>query len=341
MNAIVRDRYGGPEVLRIGDKVKPTLTPDGVLVRVHAAGVNAHDWHMMRGKPYLARPSEGFRRPKDGVLGIELAGIAEAVGANVTDIQPGDAVFGSRWGAFAEYVVGRNIVPMPSNLTFEEAATIPVTGQTALQGLRDKGGLEPGQRVLINGAGGGVGTSAIQIAKALGGVVTAVTRTASVDLARSLGADEVIDHTREDYTRSGRRWDLVLDVGGNHSLAATARALTPTGTMVLVAPGPGDWAGPIIRVVGAAVRSRLTKQRFRPFLSQVSREDLLFLKELVETGKLRPVVDRTYAFEQVPEAITYVESGRARGKIAITVGELGQAAMRARHPFLAAVRSSS
>ena len=248
MKAFVKDRYGSPDVLQLQEVDKPELSgPDAILVRVRATALNAHDWHMLRGKPYLARLTEGFRRPKERQLGLDVAGIAEEVGANVTDVRPGDAVYGSRWGAFAEYVSSRNMVPMPGGLTFEEAAAIPTAGMTALQGLRDRGALEAGQQVLINGAGGGVGTFAVQIAAALGGEVTAVTSTKNVEMVRSIGATEVIDYTREDFTRGSRRYDLILDIGGNRRLSAMRRALTPTGRIVMVAPQPGQWIGPIAR----------------------------------------------------------------------------------------------
>ncbi len=240
MHAIVNDRYGPPDVLGVRDIDQPTLTDDGVLVRVHATSINAFDWHTMRGKPYIARLDGGLRRPKTHVLGLDVAGVVEAAGPAVVGLKVGDRVFGSRLGAFAEYVNGRNFVPMPTTLTFEEAAAVPTAGLTALQGLRDKGGIQPGQRVLINGAGGGVGTFAVQIAKSFGADVTATTSTANLDLIHSLGADTVIDHTRDDVTKGSSRFDLILDCGGNHSLAKLRRVLTPTGTIVIVAPGPGQ-----------------------------------------------------------------------------------------------------
>ena len=295
----------------------PALTPSSC--GFARAALNAHDWHMLRGKPYLARLTEGFRRPKERQLGLDVAGIAEEVGANVTDVRPGDAVYGSRWGAFAEYVSSRNMVPMPAGLTFEEAAAVPTAGMTALQGLRDRGALESGQRVLINGAGGGVGTFAVQIAVALGGGVTAVTSTKNVEMARSIGATEVIDYTHDDFTRGSRRYDLILDIGGNRRLSAMRRALTPTGRIVMIAPQPGQWIGPIARVAGAVITTRLGSRPAGAFLADVSRDDLLALKELIEAGKLRPVIDRTYRFDQIPEGIRYVESGAAAGKVAVTM----------------------
>ena len=320
MKAFVKDRYGSPDVLQLQEVDKPELSgPDAILVQVRATALNAHDWHMLRGKPYLARLTEGFRRPKERQLGLDVAGIAEEVGANVTDVRPGDAVYGSRWGAFAEYVSSRNMVPMPAGLTFEEAAAVPTAGMTALQGLRDRGALESGQRVLINGAGGGVGTFAVQIAVALGAEVTAVTSTKNVEMARSIGATEVIDYTHDDFTRGSRRYDLILDIGGNRRLSAMRRALTPTGRIVMVAPQPGQWIGPIARVAGAVITTRLGSRPAGAFLADVSRDDLLALKELIEAGKVRPVIDRTYRFDQIPEGIRYVESGAAAGKVAVTM----------------------
>lgn len=318
MKAIVNDRYGSPDGMELRDVDKPEVTDDGVLVRVRATSVNAYDWHMMRGKPYIARLS-GLRKPKTTVLGLDVAGIVEAVGANVTHLKPGDEVFGSRSGAFAEYVSGRNFVPMPAGFTFEQAAAVPCAGQTALQGLRDKGGIQAGQRVLINGAGGGVGTFAVQIAKAFGADVTGVTSTRNLEMVRSIGADHVIDYTREDFTRSGQRYDLILDPGGNRSLSDIRRVLTPEGTLVLVGPGSGQWVGPIARMLRAIVTSRFVGQRMLPFLSTVSKDDLLVLKELIEAGKVRPVIDRTYPLSEIPEAIRYLEAGHAQGKVVITV----------------------
>jgi len=319
MRAFVRDRYGSPDVLRLDRVERPTLTDDGVLVRVRATSVNALEWHTLRGKPYIARLTDGLRRPKTALLGTDVAGVVEAVGANVTDLEPGDAVFGSRTGAYAEYVSGRNLVPMPKGLTFEQAASVSVAGQTALQGLRDKGCLRAGQHVLINGAGGGVGTFAVQIAKALGAEVTAVTSTPNLEMARSIGADHVLDYTRDDFTRSRGAYDLLLDIGGNRSLSSMRRALTRNGVVVLVAPSPGQWLGPVARVLGAVVTSRFTDRKVLPFLSSVRREDLFVLKELIEAGSVVPVIDRTYPFERLPDAIRHVETGNASGKVVITV----------------------
>jgi len=318
MKAFVSDRYGSPDVMRFQDVDKPELTEESALVRVRATSVNAFDWHMLRGKPYIARIGEGFLSPRTTILGLDVAGIVETVGANVTHIQPGDRVFGSRTGAFAEFISGRNMVPMPEGATFEQAAAVPTAGQTALVGLRDKGEIQAGQRVLINGAGGGVGTFAVQIAKALGADVTAVTSTKNVEMVSSIGADRVIDYTREDFTRGAQRYDLIFDVGGNRSLSRTRRVLTPEGTLVLVAPGRGQWIGPIVRILGAVVTSRLGRQQVRPFLAPVSRDNLLILKELIEAGKVTPVIDRTYPFDEIPEAVRHLESGHVAGKVVIT-----------------------
>jgi NADPH:quinone reductase-like Zn-dependent oxidoreductase len=320
MKAIVYRRYGSPDVLALEEAERPAVADDQVQVRVRATSVNAYDWHMLRGKPYIARLSEGLRKPKTHTLGVDVAGIVEVAGSNVIHLKPGDNVFGSRLGGFAEYVSGRTFVPMPRGLTFEQAAAVPVAGCTALQALRDKGQLQPGQRVLINGAGGGVGTFAVQIAKALGGNVTGVTSTRNADTVRSIGADHVIDYTREDFTRSGRRYDLVIDVGGNRSLSVLARrVLTPEGTLILVAPGGGQWLGPVARPLAAVVRSRLGRRRMLAFLAKVTKEDLLFLKELIEAGQLTPVIDRTYRLSETADAIRHVEEGRSNGKVVITV----------------------
>ena len=319
MKAAVRDRWGSPDVLRIEEVETPEPTDEQVLVRVHATSVNAYDWHMLSGKPYIARLGEGLRRPKTRVLGLDVAGVAEAVGPNVTDVRPGDRVFGARSGAFAEYVAGKNIVPMPGGLSFEEAAAVPTAGLTALQAIRDRGQVQPGQRVLVNGAGGGVGHFAVQLAKAFGAEVTAVTRTANIDLMRSLGADHVIDYTREDFTRGLTRYHVLLDAGGNRSLASMLRAVTPTGRLVLIAPARGQWIGPIVRIVGARLTSRFGAQNVAGFLAKPARDDYRAIAQLIEAGKVKPVIDRTYPLADVAEAIRYVEAGHARGKVVVTV----------------------
>jgi len=321
MKAIVRHKYGSPDDLRLEDIDKPVLEDDRVLVRVHAASVNALDWHVLRGLPYLVRMSEGLRKPKRRSMGVDVAGHVEAVGKNVTQFQPGDAVFGVRDGAFAEYVCAKEnkVVLKPANVTFEQAAAVPVAGCTALQALRDKGQVQPGQRVLVNGAGGGVGTFAVQLAKAFGAEVTATTSTSNVDMVRSIGADSVIDYTREDFTRGGPRFDLILDMGGTRSLLACRRALTPVGTYVMVGGPSGRWIRPMDRALGAVVLSRFVRQRLLFFIADVKKDDLIVLKELMEAGKVTPVIDRTYPLSETPAAIRYLEEGHARGKVVITV----------------------
>lgn len=323
MKAIVRHRYGSPDVLRLEDVEKPVAGPDQVLIRVRAASLNPYDWHIMRGAPLLARVGEGFRTPKTSSLGVDMAGEVEAVGKDVHDVRTGDAVFGGSFGAFAEYVTvtpGR-FAPKPANISFEHAAAINMAARTALQGLRDKGRLQSGQRVLINGAGGGVGTFAVQIAKALGADVTAVCGSHNVELVRSLGADSVIDYTREDFTRIGQRFDLILDVAASRSLAACARVLAPDGTLVVIgALGNGRSIVPIaMRMLGATAWSRLGRRRMSMMMAKGGREDLIFLTKLIEAGAVTPVVDRMYPLRETADAMRYLELGHARGKVVITV----------------------
>jgi NADPH:quinone reductase-like Zn-dependent oxidoreductase len=275
----------------------------------------------MRGHPYLVRMSDGLRRPKDGRPGVDVAGRVEAVGSNVTQFRPGDEVVGARSGAFAEYVLGRerNFEPKPTNLTFEQAAALPVAATTALQGLRDAGGVQAGQRVLVHGAAGGVGHFAVQIARALGASVTAISRTQNLEMLRSIGADEVIDDTTEDFTRLGRRYDLILDVAGTRSLASCSRALAPGGTLVVVGGPGGRWISPADRWAKAVVLSRLGKGRLVPFLAKTTKDDLVVLNRLAEAGKLTPVIDRTYPLSEIPDAVRYMETMRVRGKVVITI----------------------
>jgi NADPH:quinone reductase-like Zn-dependent oxidoreductase len=323
MKAIVCERYGSPDVLKLKDIAKPVIDDDSMLVRVRAASINAYDWHMMRGSPSLVRMMAGLRKPKSSGMGVDVAGQVEAVGKNITEFRPGDEVFGARHGSLAEYVRGTAnsfLVPKPAGLTFEEAAAINMAGTTALQGLRDKGQIKPGQRVLINGASGGVGTFAVQIAKAFGAHVTAVCSTRNVDQARSLGADEVIDYTKEDFTRSGQRYDLILDVAASGSLSSRLRVLEPNGILVGVGAADGGRMTSIVAgLLEAAIRSRLGKQKVPFFLAKNSKEDLLVLKELIEAGKVRPVIDRTYPLSETPDAMRYLEEGHAQGKVVITV----------------------
>src|SRR5438128_12537940 len=323
MKAIVRSKYGSPDVLELREIEKPAVEDDHVLVRVQAACVNAGDWHSMRGKPYIIRLMLGglFKpRTKNAVLGGDLAGRVEAVGGNVTEFQPGDEVFGMSIRTFAEYVSVRRvgIVRKPANLTFEQAAAVPVAAITALQGLRDKGHIRPGQKVLINGASGGVGTFAVQIAKSFGADVTAVCSPRNVDMVRSIGADRVIDYTREDFTKTGQRYDLIFDVAGNHSLSACKRALKPKGTLVL-AGQTGRREHSIFPLLKVPLLAPFVRYRLRSFIAKRKKEDLNTLKEYLETGKITPVIDRTYPLSKVPEAMRYIGTLHARGKVVITV----------------------
>jgi NADPH:quinone reductase-like Zn-dependent oxidoreductase len=321
VKAIVYEHYGSPDGLELREREKPVVGPDGVLVRVRASSVNPFDWHVLRGLPYFVRLSEGIRGPKRSVPGVDVAGHVEAVGENVTEFQPGDEVFGSRGGSFAEFVLGaeKNFVPKPAGITFEQAAAVPIAGCTALQALRDRGRLKPGQRVLVNGAAGGVGTFTVQIAKALGANVTGVCSTRNLELVRSLGADEVVDYTADDFSRAGRRYDLIVDAVGNRSLRDLRRALTPKGTVVLVGGGGGRLLGPLALPFRALVVSRFVSQRMLLMLAKVTKQDLVVLKELIEDGKVTPVIDRTYRLSEAPEAIRYLEAGHARGKVVVTL----------------------
>ncbi len=322
MKAIVHTRYGSPDVLELQEVDKPDPTDDEVLVRVRAASVNPADWYGVAGRPYVGRALMGLRKPKSSSVRTDFAGTVEAVGRDVTEFRPGDEVFG-RSGAFAEYVCVRAdgaLAPKPANLTFEQAAAVAVAALTALQGLRDKGQVQPGQKVLINGASGGVGTFAVQIAKALGAEVTGVCSTRNVDLVRSLGADHVVDYTQEDFTRSDRRYDLMLDVAGSRSWSECRRVLNPQATLVIIgAPKGGRLMGPlshIIKVRLAAVRSS-RKAVF--FIANLNKQDLEVLGELLEAGKVTPVIDRRYELSDVADAFRYLGEGHAQGKIVVTV----------------------
>jgi NADPH:quinone reductase-like Zn-dependent oxidoreductase len=322
MKAIINDRYSSPPSLELQEIEKPVFGDDGVLLRVHAASVNPADWRPLRGKPYLIRPMMGLRRPKQRIPGVDVAGIVEAVGKDVTKFGPGDEVFGARSGAFADYLCGveRNFVSKPEGLTLEQAATIPIAGCTALQALRDHGRLQPGQTVLINGAAGGVGTFTVQIAKALGAQVTGVCSTRNAEMVRSLGADRVIDYSQEDFTKCGQRYDLIVDNVGTRSLRHLRRVLTPKGTLVVVGARKSDW---LLALFALPLKARLVSpfvgQRMIFFIAKLRNADLVVLKELIEAGKVTPVIDRTYPLSEVPEAIRYVESGHARGKVVITM----------------------
>ena len=324
MKAIVQDRYGSPDTLALREVATPVAADNEVLVRVHAAAVNAYDWHLMRGDPYLARLVLGFGGPKIKIRGRDFAGRVEAVGRDVKRFRPGDEVFGEVDGAFAEYVsVPDDVVePKPANMTFAQAAALPLAGNTALMGLRDVGRVQPGQQVLVNGASGGVGTFAVQIAKSFGADVTGVCSTRNVDLVRSIGADHVVDYTREDFTGNGRRYDVVFDLVGNRSLTGFRRALTPAGALVLSGGGVFD-GGSLLGPVGLIIRARLlspfVRHRVLTLTARQSRENLATLRELAESGKVTPVIDRTYPLSEAPEAIRYLETEHARAKVVLTV----------------------
>lgn len=321
MKAIVQDNYGSPEALQLREIDKPAIGAGDVLIRVRAAGVNPADWAIMSGLPYVARPVYGLRRPT-GVRGTDVAGVVEAVGATVTRFRRGDEVFGWCNGSFAEYASAREdtLELKPANLTFEQSAAVPMAGLVALQALRDQGKLRAGQKVLINGASGGIGTFAVQIAKSFGAHVTGVCSTRNVDLVRSIGADHVIDYTREDFTRSGQRYDFILDNVANHSLSSLRRALTPTGTLVPNGGGfDNHWFAGGGRVISALVVSRFVSHTLRPFLVAPKHEDLVVLKEFLEAGDVTPVIDRAYPLSETAQAMGHVGGGHARGKVAITV----------------------
>ena len=320
MKAIVYRCYGSPDVLEFEDVEKPTPADNEVLVKVHAASVNPLDWHYMRGSPYLIRLGSGLGAPKDSRMGVDFAGTVEAVGKNVTRFKPGDEVFGGRSGAFAEYVIvpdDRAMALKPSNATFEQAASMPIAAITALQALRDKGQLKPGQKVLINGASGGVGTFAVQIAKSFGAEVTGVCSTRNVEMVRSIGADHVVDYTKEDYTESGQQYDLIIDNVGNHSLLANRRVLNPDGIFVIIGGPKGNWLAPLMNPIKALMLSPFVGQEFVMLLAKMDKDDLTILGNLMEAGKVTAVIDRRYRLSEVPAAIRYSEEGHARGKIVI------------------------
>ena len=322
MKAIVYCDYGSPDVLKLESVAKPVPNDKQILIKVRAASVNPLDWHYMRGTPYIGRAmGMGLRKPKDTRLGVDVAGRVEAVGGSVTQFKLGDEVFGAARGALGEYVCAseNRLVLKPKDLTFEQAAAIPIAGVTALQGLRDRGKLQPGQRVLINGASGGVGTFAVQIAKAFGAHVTGVCSTRNLDMVRSLGADQVIDYTKEDFTGSGQQYDLVLDNVGNHSLSALRRVLTPRGRYVMVGGPKGRWIAPLDRVLATKVFSWFVSQDMGMLWADMKKKDLGTLGDLAQSGKVKPAIDRTYTLSQAPEAIRYLEKGHARGKVVITV----------------------
>ncbi len=322
MKAITQDRYGSTAVLETRDVERPAIGDDEVLIRVRAAGVNPADWAIMSGLPYIARPVYGLRKPKNVVRGTDVAGIVEAVGTGVTRFQPGDEVYGSSNGSYAEYAAAAEdeLARKPANLTFEQAAAVPMAGLVALQALRDHGKVKAGQKVLINGASGGIGTFAVQIAKALGAEVTGVASTRNLDLVRAIGADHVIDYTREDFTQNGQQYDLILDNVSNHSLSDLRRALTPTGMLV---PNGGRfdkrWMASGGRIVRAAMMFQFGSQSLGNFLVAMNHEGLAALTELIEAGKVTPVIDRIYPLSETSRAIDHVGEGHARGKTAIIV----------------------
>jgi len=323
MKAAVYRRFGPPDVLGIEEVDKPAVGDDDVLVRVRATSVNPADWHALTGTPLIARPAFGLRRPKDERLGNDFAGTVESTGKNVTRFRAGDEVFGATSQSFAEYVSvpqDRGIVSKPENVGIEEAASVGVAGVTALQALRHHGRLQPGQRVLINGASGGVGTFAVQIAKALGANVTAVCSTRNVELARSLGADRVVDYTKEDFARDGEPYDLMVDIAGSRRWSDCRRVLKPAATLVMVgAPKGNALLGPVSKLITTRLSSVGAKQRLVFFIARITTEDLEFLRDLMAEGKLKPVIDRRYDLSQIGEAFRYLGEGHARGKIAVTL----------------------
>ena len=325
MKAVVYDTFGSPDVLRIEDIPRPVPDDDQILVRVRAAALNPLDWHFMEGSPYLARlVSFGALRPAVTRLGVDFSGTVESVGKNVTQLKPGDEVFGGKTGAFAEYVcvrADRAVALKPGNVSFEQAAAVPIAGVTALQGVRDKGEVRPGQKVLINGASGGVGTFAVQIAKSYGAEVTGVCSTKNLELVRSIGADHVVDYTKDDFTRGGERYDVILDNVGNRSLLECRRVLKPGGKYVMIGGGgvdEGRWLGPFVRLIKASLLSRIVSQDMRMMLADMDSKDLAVLSDLMKDGKVTPVVDRRYRLSEVAEAMGYLEQGHARGKVVIT-----------------------
>jgi NADPH:quinone reductase-like Zn-dependent oxidoreductase len=324
MRAIVQDTYGPADVLELREIERPEVGENDVLVRVRAAGSGPDVWHIMTGQPYMARAALGFRRPKVRVRGWDVAGTVEAVGASVTDFRPGDEVMGvAEGGSFAEYAVTSpdKLVPKPASLSFEQAAALPISGVTALQALRDKAHVQPGQTVLVIGAGGGVGTLAVQVAKAFGAHATGVASSSKLDLVRSIGADDVIDYTREDFTDGSMKWDVIVDTAGRRPLRQLRRALTPKGTLVVVGgDGGGRWTGGFFRgMLRGPLVSPFVGQKLMGLNSKVTREDLQGVAELAEAGKLTPVIGHTYALSQTPEAIRELEAGHAAGKLVIAV----------------------
>ena len=322
VKAAVYTTYGPPDVVHITDVEKPVPKDNEVLIKIRAASVNPYDWHFMRGTPYFLRIMAGLRKPKNTRLGVDVAGQIEAVGTNVTQFKPGDQVFGSCRGAFAEYACASEsrLVRKPDNVTFDQAASVPIAAISALQGLRDKGHLQPGQKILINGAAGGVGTFAVQIAKSFGAEVTGVCSTRNLDMVRSIGADRVIDYTQEDFTRSARRYDLILDNVGNHSLLACRRILNPKGRYAVIGGSGSPWMlGFLARLIAAPVLSLFVSQRMGMVGANLNKDDLAILRDLLAAGKITAVIDKRYSLSELPDAIRYLEKGHARGKVVIIV----------------------
>jgi NADPH:quinone reductase-like Zn-dependent oxidoreductase len=322
MKAIVQDQYGSAEVLHNAEVERPMIASDEVLVRVHAAGLDRGTWHLMAGMPYVIRLGFGFRRPKNPIPGLDVAGTVEAVGENVTRFKGGDDVFGTANGSFAEFAAANEdkLAHKPTTLSFEQAAAVPVSGLTAIQGLSDQAHVEPGQHVLIIGASGGVGTYAVQLAKAFGAEVTGVCSTSKTDLVRSIGADHVIDYTKEDFADSSQRYDVILDIGGNSPLKKLRGVLTKTGTLVIVGGEEGGrWIAGVDRQLRAMVMSPFISQRLTTFISKETHVDLERLAQIIDAGDLTPVIDRTYPLEEAPDAMRHLEAGQARGKIVISV----------------------
>ena len=319
MKAVVFHSYGTSNVLKIEEVEKPTPKDNEILVKVCATSVNPAEWYGMTGL-FLARIGNGLFKPKDTRLGADFAGIVEAIGKEVTDFKPGDEVFGGRSGAFAEYVcVQKAIAHKPANITYEQAGAVAIAGLTALQGLRDHGKIQAGQKILINGASGGVGTFAVQIAKALGAEVTAVCSTKNVELIRSLGADHVIDYTKEDFTRNRQRYDLLLDIAGTRSWSEYRRVLAPKATVVIIGGPKGKIIGPLKHIIKMRIASFRASQKVIFFVANFNREDLCVLRELMEAGKIKPIVDRTYPLNRINEAMSYLGPGHARAKIVVTI----------------------
>jgi NADPH:quinone reductase-like Zn-dependent oxidoreductase len=323
MKAMVHRCYGSPDVIKVEAVAKPTVADNELLIRVHAASINPLDWHFMLGKPFIMRPMTGLGAPKNIRLGVDYAGTVEAVGKKVTRYRTGDEVYGGATGAFAEYVSAKDdgaLALKPTNMSFEQAAAAPIAAITALQALRDEGKVQAGQRVLVNGASGGVGTFAVQIAKAFGAEVTGVCSARNVALVRSIGADHVIDYTREDFTAGLQRYDLIIDTVGNHSLRGYRRVLTPKGTLVMIGGSSEDFGlGFVSGLLKARLMAMFVSQKMGFFLADLKHEDLDVLRELMQSGKVTPVIDRTFPLSQAPEAIRYLQGGHARGKVVLTV----------------------